>query len=203
MALFANDTCGQPVPWEHCCPWMYFEGKHFQSKLLKASWEKTPLIDFWDGQDEPAAKVEKVWHSLLGGLNFPGQSLSLPFLTPLVLPFYPTSVCLRNFSPVPPAAQGQGQGLQESVALEALMGKLARACLPHGDGSRTLWSLLTQALAAAGLASCRVESNPYLLRKLEIASIMAGHWAGSRWGCGGRGPFPLQVFLSKDQQEGI
>lgn len=50
MALFANDACGQPVPWEHCCPWMYFDGKLFQSKLLKASREKTPLIDLCDGQ---------------------------------------------------------------------------------------------------------------------------------------------------------
>lgn len=50
MALFANDACGQPIPWEHCCPWMYFDGKLFQSKLLKASREKTPLIDLCDGQ---------------------------------------------------------------------------------------------------------------------------------------------------------
>lgn len=50
MALFANDACGQPIPWEHCCPWMYFDGKLFQSKLIKVSREKIPLIDLCDGQ---------------------------------------------------------------------------------------------------------------------------------------------------------
>lgn len=50
MALFANDACGQPIPWEHCCPWMYFDGKLFQTKLIKASREKVPLIDLCDGQ---------------------------------------------------------------------------------------------------------------------------------------------------------
>ncbi|MEQ2176892.1 hypothetical protein GOODEAATRI_032849, partial [Goodea atripinnis] len=50
MALFANDACGQPVPWEHCCSWMYFDGKVLQSKLIQASREKAQLIDLCDGQ---------------------------------------------------------------------------------------------------------------------------------------------------------
>lgn len=50
MALFANDACGQPIPWEHCCPWMYFDGKLLQSKLIRANREKTQLIDLCDGQ---------------------------------------------------------------------------------------------------------------------------------------------------------
>ena len=50
MALFANDACGQPVPWEHCCPWMYFDGKLLQSKLMRANREKAQLIDLCDGQ---------------------------------------------------------------------------------------------------------------------------------------------------------
>lgn len=50
MALFANDACGQPIPWEHCCPWMYFDGKLLQSKLIKANREKAQLIDLCDGQ---------------------------------------------------------------------------------------------------------------------------------------------------------
>ncbi|XP_069501411.1 constitutive coactivator of PPAR-gamma-like protein 2 isoform X3 [Ambystoma mexicanum] len=49
-ALFANDACGQPVPWEHCCPWIYFDGKLFQSKLIRAGRERAPLIDLCDGQ---------------------------------------------------------------------------------------------------------------------------------------------------------
>lgn len=50
MALFANDACGQPIPWEHCCPWMYFDGKLLQSKLIRANLEKAQLIDLCDGQ---------------------------------------------------------------------------------------------------------------------------------------------------------
>ncbi|KAK2493207.1 hypothetical protein MC885_019340, partial [Smutsia gigantea] len=109
MALFANDACGQPVPWEHCCPWMYFDGKLFQSKLLKASRDKTPLIDLCDGQAEQAAKVEKMRQSILEGLNFSRQSHPLPFPPPAALPFYPASMYPRHFGPVPPA-QSRGRG---------------------------------------------------------------------------------------------
>ncbi|EPY78457.1 hypothetical protein CB1_001065001 [Camelus ferus] len=49
-ALFANDACGQPVPWEHCCPWIYFDGKLFQSKLIKAGRERVSLVELCDGQ---------------------------------------------------------------------------------------------------------------------------------------------------------
>uniref|UniRef100_A0A8C4M2J5 Family with sequence similarity 120A n=1 Tax=Equus asinus asinus TaxID=83772 RepID=A0A8C4M2J5_EQUAS len=147
MALFANDACGQPVPWEHCCPWMYFDGKLFQSKLLKASREKTPLIDLCDGQAEQAAKVEKMRQSILEGLSFSRQSHPLPFPPPAALPFYPASVYPRHLGPVPPAP-GRGRGIQP---------------IPSQGG------------------------------KLEIAGTVVGHWAGSRRGRGGRGPFPLQV----------
>lgn len=54
MALFANDVCGQPIPWEHCCPWMYFDGKLLQSKLIQANRDKAPLIDLCDGQVQSA-----------------------------------------------------------------------------------------------------------------------------------------------------
>ena len=49
-ALFANDACGQPVPWEHCCPWIYFDGKLFQSTLIKAGRERVSLVELCDGQ---------------------------------------------------------------------------------------------------------------------------------------------------------
>ena len=50
MALFANDVCGQPIPWEHCCPWMYFDVKLLLSKLIRANRDKAPLIELCDGQ---------------------------------------------------------------------------------------------------------------------------------------------------------
>uniref|UniRef100_A0A8C2XYE6 Family with sequence similarity 120A n=1 Tax=Capra hircus TaxID=9925 RepID=A0A8C2XYE6_CAPHI len=196
MALFANDACGQPVPWEHCCPWMYFDGKLFQSKLLKASREKTPLIDLCDGQAEQAAKVEKMRQSILEGLNFSRQSHPLPFPPPAALPFYPTSVYPRHFGPVPPA-QGRGRGFAgvcgfgspygETVATGAYRAFRVATATGHcgafsgSDSSRTSKS------------QGGIQPIPSQGGKLEIAGTVVGHWAGSRRGRGGRGPFPLQV----------
>lgn len=64
MALFANDACGQPIPWEHCCPWMYFDGKLLQNKLVRASREKAQLIDLCDGQVDSAAPVSRQQNTL-------------------------------------------------------------------------------------------------------------------------------------------
>ncbi|XP_062955045.1 constitutive coactivator of PPAR-gamma-like protein 1 isoform X3 [Cynocephalus volans] len=196
MALFANDACGQPIPWEHCCPWMYFDGKLFQSKLLKASREKTPLIDLCDGQAEQAAKVEKMRQSVLEGLNFSRQSHPLPFPPPPTLPFYPPSVYPRHFGAVPPS-QGRGRGFAgvcgfggpygEPVATGPYRAFRVAAASGHcgafsgSDSSRTSKS------------QGGVQPIPSQGGKLEIAGTVVGHWAGSRRGRGARGPFPLQV----------
>uniref|UniRef100_A0A8K9UVH1 Family with sequence similarity 120 member A n=1 Tax=Oncorhynchus mykiss TaxID=8022 RepID=A0A8K9UVH1_ONCMY len=97
MALLANDVCGQPIPWEHCCPWMYFDGKLLQSKLIRAIREKAPLIDLCDGQVDQVNKVKKMRQSILEGLNFSPP----PPPHPHAMPFYPpggfyftTSVCV-------------------------------------------------------------------------------------------------------------
>ncbi|MGH0173305.1 UNVERIFIED_CONTAM: hypothetical protein FKN15_065093 [Acipenser sinensis] len=52
-ALFVNDACGQPVPWDHCCPWIYFDGKLFQSKLGKAARDRGALLELCEGQLSP------------------------------------------------------------------------------------------------------------------------------------------------------
>uniref|UniRef100_A0A8C3AIZ9 Family with sequence similarity 120 member A n=1 Tax=Cyclopterus lumpus TaxID=8103 RepID=A0A8C3AIZ9_CYCLU len=107
MALFANDACGQPIPWEHCCPWMYFDGKLLQSKLIRATRDKGQLIDLCDGQAELAAKVEKMRQSILEGLNFsrpppfPPSPTSLDAFLPLAGSFYPP----------PPMMPPQGRGM--------------------------------------------------------------------------------------------
>ncbi|XP_073500642.1 constitutive coactivator of PPAR-gamma-like protein 1 [Phyllobates terribilis] len=109
MALLANDACGQPIPWEHCCPWMYFDGKLFQSKLIKATREKASLIDLCDGQAEQAAKVDKMRQSILEGLHFSRQNHPLPFPPPPAMPFYPAAMYPRPFGPMPPPP-GRGRG---------------------------------------------------------------------------------------------
>ncbi|XP_070758868.1 constitutive coactivator of PPAR-gamma-like protein 1 homolog isoform X3 [Enoplosus armatus] len=111
MALFANDACGQPIPWEHCCPWMYFDGKLLQSKLIRVNREKAQLIDLCDGQAELVAKVEKMRQSILEGLNFTRPPYPPPFppppQTPHGMPFHhPTG----SFYPPPPMMPPQGRG---------------------------------------------------------------------------------------------
>ncbi|KAK1898275.1 Constitutive coactivator of PPAR-gamma-like protein 2 [Dissostichus eleginoides] len=55
-ALFINDVCGQPLPWEHCCPWGFFDGKLFQSKLARAARDRAALLDMCEGQEELVSK---------------------------------------------------------------------------------------------------------------------------------------------------
>ncbi|KAG9260770.1 constitutive coactivator of PPAR-gamma-like protein 1 [Astyanax mexicanus] len=117
MALFANDVCGQPIPWEHCCPWMYFDGKLLQSKLIRATRDKAPLIDLCDGQSEQVAKVEKMRQSILEGLNFsrPPHPLPFPPPPPHAMPFYPPS---NPFYPPPPLPPPPGRGRAMPAGLQ-------------------------------------------------------------------------------------
>uniref|UniRef100_A0A672T685 Family with sequence similarity 120 member A n=1 Tax=Sinocyclocheilus grahami TaxID=75366 RepID=A0A672T685_SINGR len=119
MALFANDVCGQPIPWEHCCPWMYFDGKLLQSKLIRASRDKAPLIDLCDGQTELVSKVEKMRQSILEGLNFsrPPQPIAFPPPPPHAMPFYPPN---STFYPPPPLPPLQARSRGMPVGLQAI-----------------------------------------------------------------------------------
>uniref|UniRef100_A0A8C5R0L6 Family with sequence similarity 120 member A n=1 Tax=Leptobrachium leishanense TaxID=445787 RepID=A0A8C5R0L6_9ANUR len=123
MALLANDSCGQPIPWEHCCPWMYFDGKLFHSKLIKATREKASLIDLCDGQADQAAKVEKMRQSILEGLHFTRQSHPLQFPPPPAMPFYPAAMYSRPFGPIPPPP-GRGRGFSGVQPIPSHGGKL-------------------------------------------------------------------------------
>uniref|UniRef100_A0A9J7YLP1 Family with sequence similarity 120 member A n=1 Tax=Cyprinus carpio carpio TaxID=630221 RepID=A0A9J7YLP1_CYPCA len=164
MALFANDVCGQPIPWEHCCPWMYFDGKLLQSKLIRASRNKAPLIDLCDGQTELVAKVEKMRQSILEGLNFsrPPQQFAFPPPPPHAMPFYPPNSTFYP-PPPPPPLQGIGRGMPE----------LLKLCSFHSS------QVGLQAIPSQG-------------GKLEIAGTVVGQWAGSRRGRG-RASFPIQL----------
>lgn len=127
MALFANDVCGQPVPWEHCCPWMYFDGKLFQSKFILATQKKSQLIDLCDGQIALVAKVEKMRQSILEGLNLP---------SPLPVPLYP----LRSFYPqhhLFPKYMARSDRLPENRELSSHGGKLEIAGTVVGQWAGT------------------------------------------------------------------
>lgn len=136
MALLANDACGQPIPWEHCCPWMYFDGKLFQSKLIKAIREKASLIDLCDGQAEQAAKVDKMRQSILEGLHFSRQNHPLPFPPPPAMPFYPAAMYPRPFGPMPPPP-GRGRGFSGVQPIPSQGGKLEIAGTVVGQWAGT------------------------------------------------------------------
>ncbi|KAK6304068.1 hypothetical protein J4Q44_G00265220 [Coregonus suidteri] len=92
-ALLVNDVCGQPLPWEHCCPWGFFDGKLFQTKLARAARDRLALLDMCEGQEELVSRVEKMRQAILEGINFtrppppPPPPPPLSFLPPP--PFYP------------------------------------------------------------------------------------------------------------------
>ena len=48
-AIFANDACALPIPWELVCPWNCFHGKLFHSKYLMAV-ENASLMELCDGK---------------------------------------------------------------------------------------------------------------------------------------------------------
>ncbi|XP_070701950.1 constitutive coactivator of PPAR-gamma-like protein 1 homolog [Pempheris klunzingeri] len=141
MALFANDACGQPIPWEHCCPWMYFDGKLLQSKLIRANREKAQLIDLCDGQAELVAKVEKMRQSILEGLNLTRPPHPPPFPPPPLppphgMPFYPPA---GPFYPPPSMMppQGRGRGMPGLQGMSSQGGKLEIAGTVVGQWAGT------------------------------------------------------------------
>ncbi|XP_064483500.1 constitutive coactivator of PPAR-gamma-like protein 2 isoform X2 [Ornithodoros turicata] len=76
-ALFANDACGAPVPWLMCCPWLFFDGKLFHHKLLRAAAAKS-LVEVCNGQIDQVAKVERMRTAILEGLQVEFARSPLP-----------------------------------------------------------------------------------------------------------------------------
>ncbi|KAJ8301186.1 hypothetical protein KUTeg_020173 [Tegillarca granosa] len=89
-AVFANDVCGAPIPWNICAPWNFFDGKLFHFKLLKAN-NNTPLIDMCDGQLDQVLRVERMRQAIMEGLQ-------CEFAKPMLPPQY-----LYTHYPYPPA----------------------------------------------------------------------------------------------------
>uniref|UniRef100_A0A8C7F5I5 Family with sequence similarity 120 member C n=1 Tax=Oncorhynchus kisutch TaxID=8019 RepID=A0A8C7F5I5_ONCKI len=100
-ALLVNDVCGQPLPWEHCCPWGFFDGKLFQTKLARAGRDRLALFDMCEGQEELVSRVEKMRQAILDGINF---TRTPPPRPPLFLP--PPSPYLPPTPPLPPRPMG-------------------------------------------------------------------------------------------------
>lgn len=78
-ALFANDACGAPVPWLMCCPWLYFDGKLFHAKLIRANCARS-LVEVCDGEIDLVAKVERCRQAILEGIRV---EFAHPLLSPM------------------------------------------------------------------------------------------------------------------------
>uniref|UniRef100_A0A8C7YUX2 Family with sequence similarity 120 member C n=1 Tax=Oryzias sinensis TaxID=183150 RepID=A0A8C7YUX2_9TELE len=108
-ALFINDVCGQPLPWEHCCPWGFFDGKLFQSKLARAARDRAALLDMCEGQEELVSKVEKMRQAILEGINL---SRPPPPPPPLPPPAFLPPAMVPPFYPLPPLYPPRPMGIQ-------------------------------------------------------------------------------------------
>ncbi|XP_063064154.1 constitutive coactivator of PPAR-gamma-like protein 2 isoform X2 [Engraulis encrasicolus] len=172
-ALFVNDVCGQPLPWEHCCPWGFFDGKLFQSKLARATRDRAALLDMCEGQEELVSRVEKMRQAILEGINLsrpppPPPPLPYPaFLPPaMVPPFYPMHPMYppRPLGAMPPPHPPHPHPHPHH---------------PHHHQHRPR-------------AFPGIQSIPPQGGKLEIAGMVVGQWAGNK-PVRGRGGFNMQV----------
>ena len=67
MAILANDACGAPVPFLMCCPWLFFDGKLFHSKLRRAVSAKN-LLEMCEHRMEVVIRVERMRKAILEGI---------------------------------------------------------------------------------------------------------------------------------------
>uniref|UniRef100_A0A673A5A4 Family with sequence similarity 120C n=1 Tax=Sphaeramia orbicularis TaxID=375764 RepID=A0A673A5A4_9TELE len=167
-ALFINDVCGQPLPWEHCCPWGFFDGKLFQSKLARAARDRAALLDMCEGQEELVSKVEKMRQAILEGINL---SRPPPPPPPLPPPAFLPPAMVPPFYPMPPLYPPRPMGG---------MPPHHHPHHPHHPAHVTTF-----------LSSSGIQSIPPQGGKLEIAGMVVGQWAGNK-PVRGRG-FNMQV----------
>ncbi|KAF3860828.1 hypothetical protein F7725_001083 [Dissostichus mawsoni] len=162
-ALFINDVCGQPLPWEHCCPWGFFDGKLFQSKLARAARDRAALLDMCEGQEELVSKVEKMRQAILEGINLSRPPPPPPPLPPPPFPRFHGAPFLPHAPLYPPRPMG----------------------MPHHHHPH----ILTTPPSTDQEPS---QSIPPQGGKLEIAGMVVGQWAGNK-PVRGRGGFNMQV----------
>ncbi|XP_025108556.1 constitutive coactivator of PPAR-gamma-like protein 1 homolog isoform X2 [Pomacea canaliculata] len=153
IALAANDVCGAPVPAPMCCPWLFFDGKLFHFKLLKAN-NNTPLIDMCDGQVEQVLHVERLRQAILENIHV---DFAKPLLPSALYPPYPP------YGPGPgpygpgPIPRGRGG------PLGAMMGPPGPKSPGRGRGI----------LGNAGRSPVDTRGG-----QLEIAGVVVGSWRG-------------------------
>ncbi|TWW57218.1 Constitutive coactivator of PPAR-gamma-like protein 2 [Takifugu flavidus] len=167
-ALFVNDVCGQPLPWEHCCPWGFFDGKLFQSKLARAARDRSALLDMCEGQEELVSKVEKMRQAILEGINLTRPPPPPPPLPP---PAFLPPTMVPPFYPMPPLYPPRPMG----------------GMPPHHHPHPPHHPAQHRPRAFPGIQSIPPQGG-----KLEIAGMVVGQWAGNK-PVRGRGGLNMQV----------
>ena len=119
MALFANDACGAPVPFLMSCPWLFFDGKLFHSKLRRAVGAKN-LLEMCDHRMDIVMKVERMRTAILEGL-VPDYNKPIPNLLAMGGMNRPMGPMWSNNNrvfggPFPGGPMGAGRGGQLIVA---------------------------------------------------------------------------------------
>ena len=71
MAMFANDACGAPIPFQMCLPWLFFDGKLFHTNLARVSKARN-VLDLCGGRIDIVHQVERMRAAIMEGL-VPGQ----------------------------------------------------------------------------------------------------------------------------------
>ncbi|XP_064877187.1 constitutive coactivator of PPAR-gamma-like protein 2 [Oncorhynchus nerka] len=168
-ALLVNDVCGQPLPWEHCCPWGFFDGKLFQTKLARAARDRQALLDMCEGQEELVSRVEKMRQAILEGINFSRPPPPPPPLPP------PSFLPPPPFYPLPPLYPPRP------------MGNMPHHHPQHPHPHHHSHPAQHRPRAFPGLQSIPPQGG-----KLEIAGMVVGQWAGNK-PLRGRGGFNMQV----------
>ncbi|XP_076448160.1 constitutive coactivator of PPAR-gamma-like protein 1 homolog [Babylonia areolata] len=169
-AQAANDVCGAPIPAPMCCPWLFFDGKLFHFKLLKAN-NNTPLIDICDGQMEQVMRVERLRQAVL-------ENLRVDFAKPL-LPggLYPGP----HYPPGPYGPPGPGP-----------YGPPGPDPMYRGRGG-PMGPLLPPGPKSPGRGRGILGRSPVDSRggQLEIAGVVVGSWRGRE------GPSPQVMAMSR------
>jgi len=73
MAMFANDACGAPIPFQMCLPWLFFDGKLFHANLARVSKARN-VLDLCGGRIDIVHQVERMRGAIMEGLAGSGQS---------------------------------------------------------------------------------------------------------------------------------
>lgn len=209
-AVFANDVCGAPIPWNMCPPWHYFDGKLFHYKLLKAN-NNTPLIDMCDGQVDQVLRVERMRQAIMEGLKVEFARPLLPSAAMSMYTNYPFNQFANPMGMnMRPAGMHRGSGMPPDMQRGPGMhrgGPGMRPGVPAGMGQQP--KSPGRGRGILGKYQNKGQS-PIDARggQLEIAGVVVGSWGANipgghnRGGNGGMGSMSPRVMSVGGQRRG-